>query len=158
MKAITKALLRATENDGTIYGQYFSMHAQLCGEREEKCNGLIQENTSAVLCEEETGNKYVVCVYAEALIPNRNGLKQPYTWENAFHMTVSDAVEKNLYLQKKGDKITIGKKTYVVESVVPVDYFLLQKAMNKSLELAVMALYPFFYIPLINRSSPAYTS
>ena len=73
-------------------------------------------------------------------------------------MTVSDAVEKNLYLQKKGDKITIGKKTYVVESVVPVDYFLLQKAMNKSLELAVMALYPFFYIPLINRSSPAYTS
>ena len=113
------------------------MHAQLCGEREEKCNGLIQENTSAVLCEEETGNKYVVCVYAEALIPNRNGLKQPYTWENAFHMTVSDAVEKNLYLQKKGDKITIGKKTYVVESVVPVDYFLLQKAMNKSLEQGI---------------------
>lgn len=137
MKAITKALLRATENDGTIYGQYFSMHAQLCGEREEKCNGLIQENTSAVLCEEETGNKYVVCVYAEALIPNRNGLKQPYTWENVFHMTVSDAVEKNLYLQKKGDKITIGKKTYVVESVVPVDYFLLQKAMNKSLEQGI---------------------
>lgn len=130
-------LLRATENDGTIYGQYFSMHAQLCGEREEKCNGLIQENTSAVLCEEETGNKYVVCVYAEALIPNRNGLKQPYTWENAFHMTVSDAVEKNLYLQKKGDKITIGKKTYVVESVVSVDHFLFQKAMNKSLEQGI---------------------
>lgn len=52
-------------------------------------------------------------------------------------MTVSDAVEKNLYLQKKGDKITIGKKTYVVESVVPVDYFLLQKAMNKSLEQGI---------------------
>ena len=52
-------------------------------------------------------------------------------------MTVSDAVEKNLYLQKKGDKITIGKKTYVVESVVPVDYFLFQKAMNKSLEQGI---------------------
>lgn len=86
MKAITKALLRATENDGKIYGQYFSMHAQLCGERKEKCEGVIQENTSAVLCEEKTGNKYVVCVYAEALMPNRNGLKEPYTWENAFHM------------------------------------------------------------------------
>ena len=70
MKAITKALLRATENDGKIYGQYFSMHAQLCGERKEKCEGVIQENTSAVLCEENTGNKYVVCVYAEALMPN----------------------------------------------------------------------------------------
>lgn len=137
MKAITKALLRATENDGKIYGQYFSMHAQLCGERKEKCEGVIQENTSAVLCEEKTGNKYVVCVYAEALMPNRNGLKEPYTWENAFHMTVTDAVTKNLYLQKVGDKITIEKKTYVVESVAPVDYFLFRKAMNKSLQQGI---------------------
>lgn len=43
----------------------------------------------------------MVCVYAEALIPNRNGLKQPYTWENAFHMTVSDAVEKSLFAKER---------------------------------------------------------
>jgi len=43
----------------------------------------------------------------------------------------------NYYFIIRGDKITIGKKTYVVESVVSVDHFLFQKAMNKSLEQGI---------------------
>ena len=130
----TDDLIRMVEEQKDRYKnriEYWNLYSTL-GERVDFVDLCKQVKEGKVVGQIRGGIEF-----AHKLLNNKYILKQPYTWENAFHMTVSDAVEKNLYLQKKGDKITIGKKTYVVESVVPVDYFLLQKAMNKSLEQGI---------------------
>lgn len=121
---ITKALLRAKEEDYDVYNTYF------CGGMRDANSSIkitcVDADTSVFLKNKDTGAEKIYCIYNDDVLP-----KEPYYWEGAEHIYMDTAIQLGLVRQKKDTEIVIDGEEYIITEIMPVEAFLVRTSIQR---------------------------
>lgn len=114
---ITRGLLKCQSFQDNIYGQYVGFHLLADDDKIIQSIKGVDVNTAVVLKSEQTSMS--ICIFEKRYVTERN-----QTWEEASIIDKNEAIKIGLLRMKTGESINIKGDNFVIDQIMPADYFL----------------------------------
>lgn len=114
--AYRKALMLEHDENSIIYGNYWLFQIEEGGSRKETITTVLEETMVVLVAPGKETLTYCIC--AKGFL-----IKEYYLWHGAVFISKEKAIQLNIFIKKKGERVWINSIEYTISEIKPIEHF-----------------------------------